>query len=688
MYRAKVFVVHVLRALVCAALVAGVLPLAEGAEQQYLVGAAKIDVTPQHPTLLAGYGSRTEEHVAVETKIWARALALGDREASLVIAVDNCGIPAPLVKQVADKLLAARGLPAERLVVAATHTHNAPTLPGYAPFLWQGRTTDAQWERTERYSAWLVERLVEVGCAALDARRPATLAWGQGRVTFGGNRRVLESGRWVGFGHMETGPVDHSLPILVARDADDRIIAIWVNYACHCTTLGDRNTVGGDWAGFSNEYIEAAFPQTIALTTIGCGADVGPQPTGNEQFTRAHGREIADEVQRLVGQKLSPITQPLRVSRRAIKLPLDKPPTREEFEQRSRGQGFEAEHARHMLKLLDETGTLPDHVPYTISTWRFGDELGIVFLAGEVTVDYAVRLKSELDWTRLWINGWSNDIPCYIPSRRLLGEGGYETDFSMIFYGHPTRFAPEVEEVLVSAVKEELGETFLAGPATPMPTWFAPPDGRELFSKRLHTWLQERDESERAVLADVAQLVSSSREGFARLLDPDIPTDRWYHYSGRIGKSHTLRQEVAGKSLRWQTAPAGDVGTRQVFVFLGGLGWKSQPATEGFSLAVNGRERLDFDISTRAETWQSADGSARLYYVPTWRNEEDSAGLFVLVLSEGDFAPGEPCELSVTSRGSGSQRWFGLHPITDAKSVVQLLVKATTEHDATSPKTE
>ncbi len=84
----------------------------------------------------------------------------------------------------------------------------------------------------------------------------------------------------------------------------------------------------------------------------------------------------------------------------------------------------------------------------------------MVFLAGEVVVDYAVRLKRELDWSRLWINAWANDMPGYIPSRRVLEEGGYEADFSQVYYEQPGRYDPGVEDKLVQAVRELVGEPF------------------------------------------------------------------------------------------------------------------------------------------------------------------------------------------------------------------------------------
>ena len=428
------------------------------------VGVARIDITPTHPVVLAGFGSRTTEYEGVDTRIWARALALGAKSPVLLIAVDNCGIPGDQVTVVTRRLAESADIDARRLVICSTHTHNAPALPGQAAVVWAGRLTEKQAANRSRYAAWLTGRLVEVGLAALKARQPASLAWGMGDVTFGGNRRLLEDGQWKGFGFQVDGPVDRSLPLLVAKDTRGRPFALWTSYACHCTTLGSRNRVAGDWAGFSNDTIEANIPGVIALTTIGCGADVGPQPTGAAKHAQAHGKAIAAEVERVVKAGLKPLDGTPGVETRELRLPFDEIPPRQAFEAQAGKQDFYGEHARRMLATLDETGSLPTHLDYPVTTWRFGDDLAIVFLAGEVCVDYSVRLKRELDWRRLWINAWSDDIPSYIPSQRVLREGGYEADFSQIYYDLPTRYAPEIEDIIVHAVTGILADGFRSPP--------------------------------------------------------------------------------------------------------------------------------------------------------------------------------------------------------------------------------
>ena len=111
-------------------------------------------------------------------------------------------------------------------------------------------------------------------------------------------------------------------------------------------------------------------------------------------------------------------------------------------------------------RTLAERVAVADGTLLSRTAWRFGEELAIVFLASEVVVDYSLRLKSELDADRLWVGAYSNAFPCYIPSERVLAEGGYEGGSAMLYFGPPTRFAPGVEQLVVDTVHRLLPDGF------------------------------------------------------------------------------------------------------------------------------------------------------------------------------------------------------------------------------------
>lgn len=632
------------------------------------VGVAKIDITPTHAVLLAGYGGRRGESEGIDTKLWARALAVGKDAPLVLVAVDNCGVPAGVVEKVAARLRDREGVPREHLVIGSTHTHNAPTLDGYAAIVWAGRTTDEQEGRVRRYTEWLTDKLVEAARAALAARKPARLAWGRGRVDFGGNRRVLEKGAWRGFGFQRDGPVDHSLPVLAAFGADKKPFAIWTNYACHCTTVGSRNRIGGDWAGAAAEAIEKLYPGAVALTTIGCGADVGPQPTGSLALAEQHGKRFAEEVARVLAGAMRHLTAQPTARMRRLQLPYAELPSREYWEKQAKVDGFPGRHARHMLATLDRDGKLPTHLDYPMATWRFGDELAVVFLAGEVVVDYAVRLDLELDWRRVWYTAWSNDVPCYIPSRRVLREGGYEADFSMIYYARPTRFHADVEDVLVDGVKVMVGDGYRRKKGQGLAPYHRPAAPAEVLRDRLQQWsrsVQAGEPSE--VLRHLRAVAPTARPGFAKVLRNDGGEDRWFDFSGGKRLRPYLRQTGKDATLAWETAPLrGKESAENVtFVFLGGTGWKSQPETAGFVLLLDGNEEVAFDVTRQPRLWRNTRGDITLAYVQTWTSEEDSAGVFHVTLPAARATDGQPVRLGVRSRGTGSQRWFSLDPVAD-----------------------
>lgn len=427
------------------------------------VGVAAVDITPEYPIRLNGYGGRKTESEGVESRLQAKALAIGAdaQEAAVLVAVDNCGVPARVTEEVAGRLKNRAGLLRERFVVCSTHTHCGPCLSNGIPFIFGGPLPPEQQERVDRYTRELTDALEKVALEALADRKPARLAWARGTVGFAVNRRVLKDGTWTRIGVNPKGPVDHSLPVLRVADLDGKVRAVLVGYACHCTTLGGNfNKISGDWATHACEDIERDLPGALALVVIGCGADANPEPRRGLEDAKAHGQAIAVEVKRLLKSAMTPLPGRINAGLRRIELPFGPIPTRAQFVDRTKRAGAEGYFARVVLERLDRGETLPRTLPYPVQTWCFQDALAMVFLGGEVVVDYALRLKREGDPDRLWVVAYSNDVPCYIASRRVIAEGGYEVDGSMTYYGRPTRLAPEAEDRLIEAVHDLLPASY------------------------------------------------------------------------------------------------------------------------------------------------------------------------------------------------------------------------------------
>ncbi len=373
----------------------------------FQVGAARSDITPDYPIRLTGYAVRKTESEGVEQRLWAKALAIGsDADGpAVLITADNCGVSALIIDEVAGRLQRKAGIPRERIAVCSSHTHSGPCVRGFAPNIFAMPIPADQQATIDRYSKELTDKLEQVALAALADRKPARLGWNEGRLDFARNRRTTG------------GPVDLALPILCATTLDGNVRAIVANYACHCTTLGGEfNKFCGDWAGFAQAAIQSDFPNAVALITIGCGADANPHPRGGTDggllLAKQHGQELSAEVKRMLSGQLTSIQQKLLCRVKRFDLPFDKLPTREEWEERAKQTGIVGYHAKRNLERLERGEKLPTTLPYVVQTWNFGDQLAMTFLAGEVVVDYASRLKKEFDADRLWVPAYANDVPC------------------------------------------------------------------------------------------------------------------------------------------------------------------------------------------------------------------------------------------------------------------------------------
>ena len=79
-----------------------------------------------------------------------------------------------------------------------------------------------------------------------------------------------------------------------------------------------------------------------------------------------------------------------------------------------------------------------------------------VLMGGEVVVDYSRRIKRAFAADHPWTIGYAYEVPCYIPSARLIKEGGYESEYSLIYYGVYGPFRTSIEGQLLGRLEAML----------------------------------------------------------------------------------------------------------------------------------------------------------------------------------------------------------------------------------------
>lgn len=448
--------------------------IAGQAATHWEAGFSKVDVTPKEPVRMSGYGNRDHASVGVDTPLFVRAVCLRsitDKETDkplILLSIDNIGLSGARTRGLASKIESKLEIGRERVVFCSTHTHSGPDLAGQLSNIFATPLTDEETGAAKRYAAELDQAILNAVDLAFADLKPASLSYGVGNTSFAANRRLLTEGKWTGFGVQADGPVDHSVPVLRISAPDGSVRGLIFNYACHCTTVGgDYYKINADWAGYAATQLESNFDGAVALCTIGCGADANPNPRGTVEFSKMHGQALADEIQRLLATQLAPINTvaQARFDYAALSFEL---PTREELEERLADSRVQTRrHAQQMIKVLEKKGRLPATYPVPIQSWTFGDQLSIVFIGGEVVVDYALRLKKTLDDADLWVSAYSNDVLGYIASERMRAEGGYEFDRSGIYYGLPGPWASGTEDLLISRIVDLVTGSGRPGPQSP-----------------------------------------------------------------------------------------------------------------------------------------------------------------------------------------------------------------------------
>jgi hypothetical protein len=422
---------------------------------EWSVGVAAIKITPLKPVPLAGYAARIKPFDKVEQDIFAKALVLADEQGhrAVLVTMDLCILPKDVAENIRKRIAEQNHLKMAEVVLNVAHSHSAPAVsfqaaPTTGPTT---RSVNAASAETVEYTHWLADRLVEVSAEAAKKLAPAKLSWGTGVANFVMNRREFTD-RGVVLGVNPRGLVDRSVPVLRIDGADGQPRAIVFGYACHNTTTPSSSLgVGGDYAGYAQAYVQQKLPGVQAMFVIGCAGDSNPYPRQHVEDTAIHGQELGQEVCRVIEQKLKPVHGPLGVAQVEAELPL-RVPDRAALEHIVKsGPALDRFTASQMLAHLDAGQTLPTVYRAPVSALQFGKDLTLVALPDEVVVGYVTDLEDALGPMRLWVAGYSNEVTGYIPTERILHQGGYETRG---LYTQTGWFAPGVEKALVSAAEE------------------------------------------------------------------------------------------------------------------------------------------------------------------------------------------------------------------------------------------
>jgi hypothetical protein len=254
------------------------------------------------------------------------------------------------------------------------------------------------------------------------------------------------------------GSRDDTVPVLKVTGLDGKVKAVLFGYACHPITLNGEKFCG-DYPGFAQQYIQEAFPGAIALFMQGCGAELVPNARFQVEYAMGHGRTLADAVKKALDSPQTPVTGPLRCAYTETPLDFQPPPERKVLEEQAKSDNAaQRRKAVFLLDKLNRNEKIETSIPCPLQAVRFGPELLMIGISGETVVDYAVTLKSENLTQFTWVAGYCNYVYAYLPTWRIVKEGGYEGGGAILYTPFPGPFPENVEERVLTGARKVVKE--------------------------------------------------------------------------------------------------------------------------------------------------------------------------------------------------------------------------------------
>ena len=421
-------------------------------------GAAKSQITPPVGGLLQS--GMTVTSVGVLDDLYSTAVVLDDGATKVaLVGNDLIYMEASLAAAIRARIAEQVGIPGDRVLLNASHTHSGPSISVLSP-----DPVDME------YRAWVIQRIADTVARADAALEPASLAIGEAEGMFAINRRKVVDGRSSMLPNYED-TVDNRARVVRVDRLDGSVLAVVFSVACHGTGFDYRGNplIGGDFISPAKDEIERSFAaegSPIAVFLTGCGGNIRPRvltPDGDRFHPctaaeiQALGRGAGAVAVRAARESHMAVGYPIAVAREQLPLPFQEPPTIDElraFRADSRGKRWET-WVDYLIEQLEKGEQLPTTVDMEVQVVRLGG-VTIVAMGGEVFVEIGLAIERELQASHqaqmALTLGYSNSEVGYVCTASSYPEGGSEPADFFRWFWYPAPFKPETEDFVVDRV--------------------------------------------------------------------------------------------------------------------------------------------------------------------------------------------------------------------------------------------
>lgn len=358
----------------------------------------------------------------------------------------------------ADRLKGAIGrkldLPFSRILLNTSHSHAGPRItrwfysPGVDPLY------------MDRVEAATVEAAAQAAAEA----RAVTMHAGVAPTAVPVNRRKPDPQGRILWAPYRAGEICEPIPFCVFTDAAGGVVSVMFCVSCHPSMVHSLD-ISAEYPGAAVRRLNAYFKTTGAMFLQGAGGDAKPRQiaqgeerwrAGTWEEVEEAGREVAETVIAAVQRGLAPVTPDIRTHVAEMQWALQPLPDRAALEKAAADDTVRHKQrmswGREMLERLDRYGGLPTHVSIGLHGLQIGRGVRLIGLEGELVADLGNLILREYDRGITFPLGYVDGCQLYLPSDRLIDEGGYEVH-SFWEYHWPAPLAKGVDASLRRALQ-------------------------------------------------------------------------------------------------------------------------------------------------------------------------------------------------------------------------------------------
>jgi neutral ceramidase len=421
-------------------------------------GFAKIDITPPLGTRMFGWGTRDETGgcTGVHDSLFVRALWLTDQDEDVLIMGFDLLF---FSRDIADRLRGAIGrafdLAPRQVLLNTSHTHNGPTTGTWWTALFESPDTI--------YLDQLERAVLAAADEAMDqAREVCVVRHGSAKAAMALSRRNIGPDGKASWEANTENTIYDTIPICLLEDVHREPVAVLFSVSCHPSTVPGRD-ISADYPGAAMAMLDERLGVECSLFLQGVGGDTKVRScreacafgtTWDDQ--NSAGRMVADAVMAAIESDLEPTLPALVAEETTVALPLEDTPDRSGYTAIMSAPDtgdMKRLWASRMIERLDRGEIPPSSVPLSMHGVKIGQGVRMIGIEGEVVADHGGLIARMFDRGTTFPMGYCDGCQLYIPSDRMLPEGGYEVD-SFAEYHVPAALAGGIDEALVAGCRE------------------------------------------------------------------------------------------------------------------------------------------------------------------------------------------------------------------------------------------